>query len=43
MRDDEILLAGIDTMRVTGARLDRDPGAAIDSLRRHLARRAGIK
>jgi very-short-patch-repair endonuclease len=40
MRDDELLLAGIETTRVTGPRLDREPGAVLDSLRRHLARRA---
>jgi predicted transcriptional regulator of viral defense system len=39
-RDDELLLAGIETTRVTGPRLDREPGAVIDSLRGHLARRA---
>jgi AbiEi antitoxin C-terminal domain len=39
VRDDELLLAGIETIRVTGPRLDREPGAVIDSLRRHLARR----
>jgi Transcriptional regulator, AbiEi antitoxin len=39
-RDDELLLAGIETTRVTGPRLDREPGAVVDSLRRHLARRA---
>jgi hypothetical protein len=38
-RDDELLLAGIETTRVTGPRLDREPGAVVDSLRRHLARR----
>jgi very-short-patch-repair endonuclease len=38
-RDDELLLAGIETTRVTGPRLDREPGAVIESLRRHLARR----
>jgi len=43
LRDDEVLLAGIETTRVTGPRLDREPDAVIDSLRRHLARRAGIK
>lgn len=42
-RDDELLLAGVETIRVTGIRLDREPGAVVDSLRRHLARRAGIK
>jgi very-short-patch-repair endonuclease len=39
-RDDELLLAGIRAIRVTGPRLDREPGAVVDSLRRHLARRA---
>lgn len=39
-RDDELLLAGIETTRVTGPRLDREPGAVVDSVRRHLARRA---
>ena len=43
VRDDELLLAGIETTRVTGPRLDREADAVIDSLRRHLARRAGIK
>ena len=42
-RDDELLLAGIETTRVTGPRLDREPGAVVDSVRRHLARRAPIK
>jgi hypothetical protein len=40
VRDDELLLAGIETTRVTGPRLDREPRAVVDSLRRHLARRA---
>src|SRR5262249_49308711 len=40
-RDDELLLAGIETTRVTGARLDREPDQVIDAIRRHLARRAG--
>ncbi|MBS1894731.1 MAG: type IV toxin-antitoxin system AbiEi family antitoxin domain-containing protein [Actinobacteria bacterium] len=40
-RDDALLLAGIETTRVTGPRLDREPGAVVDSVRRHLARRAG--
>ena len=40
VRDDELLHAGIETTRVTGPRLDREPGKVIDSLRRHLARRA---
>jgi very-short-patch-repair endonuclease len=42
-RDDALLLAGIETTRVTGPRLDREPGAVVDSVRRHLARRARIK
>jgi hypothetical protein len=43
IRDDELLHAGIETTRVTGPRLDREPGKVVDSLRRHLTRRAGIK
>jgi very-short-patch-repair endonuclease len=43
VRDDELLLAGIETTRVTGPRLDREPEAVVGSLRRHLARRAPIK
>ncbi|MFT3864626.1 MAG: hypothetical protein QM729_10170 [Solirubrobacterales bacterium] len=39
-RDDALLLAGIETTRVTGPRLDREPEAMVDSIRRHLARRA---
>jgi hypothetical protein len=39
IRDDELLHAGIETTRVTGPRLDREPGKVVDSLRRHLARR----
>lgn len=42
-RDDALLHAGIETTRVTGPRLDREPGAVVDSVRRHLARRARIK
>jgi hypothetical protein len=38
-RDDELLLAGIETTRVTGPRLDREPGAVVESVRRHLERR----
>jgi hypothetical protein len=38
-RDDALLLAGIETTRVTGRRLDRDPAGVVDSVRRHLARR----
>ncbi|MBS1883784.1 MAG: hypothetical protein JSS97_12610 [Actinobacteria bacterium] len=43
VRDDELLLAEIDATRVTGVRLDREPQAVMDSLRRHLAGRARIK
>jgi hypothetical protein len=39
VRDDELLLARIETTRVTGTRLDREPGAVVDSVRRHLERR----
>jgi predicted transcriptional regulator of viral defense system len=42
-RDDALLHAGIETTRVTGPRLDREPDAVVDSVRRHLARRAVIK
>jgi hypothetical protein len=41
VRDDELLQAGIETTRVTGPRLDREPAAVVDSIRRHLGRRAG--
>jgi hypothetical protein len=41
VRDDELLLAGIETTRVTGTRLDREPDAVVDSVRRHLERRRG--
>jgi hypothetical protein len=41
-RDDALLHAGIETTRVTGPRLDREPDAVVDSIRRHLARRAPI-
>jgi Transcriptional regulator, AbiEi antitoxin len=40
-RDDELLLAGIETTRVTGPRLAREPDAVLESVRRHLARRSG--
>jgi hypothetical protein len=43
VRDDELLLAGIETTRVTGPRLDREPGAVVDSLRQHLARRSASR
>jgi predicted transcriptional regulator of viral defense system len=39
-RDDELLHAGIETTRVTGPRLAREPGAVVESVRRHLARRS---
>jgi hypothetical protein len=42
-RDDELLHAGIETIRVTGPRLAREPGEVVVSVRRHLARRARIK
>jgi hypothetical protein len=42
VRDDELLLAGIETTRVTGRRLDREPEAVVASVRRHLARRGAI-
>jgi predicted transcriptional regulator of viral defense system len=41
-RDDELLLAGIETTRVTGPRLAREPGAVVESVRRHLARRGSV-
>jgi hypothetical protein len=41
-RDDALLHAEIETTRVTGPRLDREPGEVVDSIRRHLARRAPI-
>jgi very-short-patch-repair endonuclease len=40
-RDDELLLEGIETTRVTGPRLAREPEAVVDSVRRHLGRRSG--
>jgi predicted transcriptional regulator of viral defense system len=43
IRDDELAHDGVLTIRVTGARLDREPAAVVDSVRRHLARRARIK
>jgi predicted transcriptional regulator of viral defense system len=39
-RDDALLGAGIETTRVTGLRLDREPGLVIASIGRHLARRS---
>jgi hypothetical protein len=41
-RDDELLLAGVETTRVTGPRLDREPEAVVESVRRHLARRVSV-
>jgi predicted transcriptional regulator of viral defense system len=43
LRDDELAHAGVLTIRVTGPRLDREPAQVVDSVRRHLARRAPIK
>jgi predicted transcriptional regulator of viral defense system len=43
VRDDELLLAGIETVRVTGVRLEREPRAVLDSVRRHLARRGAAR
>jgi hypothetical protein len=40
VRDDELLLAGVETIRVTGPRLDREPDGVVDSVRAHLTRRA---
>jgi predicted transcriptional regulator of viral defense system len=34
-------VAGTETTRVTGPRLNRDPGGVVESVRRHLARRRG--
>ncbi len=41
-RDDELLLVGVETIRVTGPRLAREPAAVVDSVRRHLARRGTL-
>jgi hypothetical protein len=38
-RDDALLHAGIETIRVTGLRLDRAPNEVVESLRSHLVRR----
>lgn len=43
VRSDDFLLAGLKVTRVTEARLAREPGEVVESLRGHLARRAGIK
>jgi hypothetical protein len=39
VRTDDFLHAGLVVTRVTETRLDREPRAVVDSLRRHLARR----
>jgi hypothetical protein len=41
VRDDDFLHAELVTTRVTETRLDREPAAVTDSIRRHLARRGG--
>jgi predicted transcriptional regulator of viral defense system/very-short-patch-repair endonuclease len=38
-RQDDLLLAGVETIRVTGARLDREPRATIARVAAHLERR----
>ncbi len=43
VRDERLLAAGIETVRITGSRLEREAEAVVGSLRRHLARRAAIK
>jgi hypothetical protein len=43
VRIDDFLHAELLVTQVTETRLDREPEAVVDSLRRHLARRAGIK
>jgi hypothetical protein len=43
VRSDDFLLAGLEVTRVTEARLALEPGAVVESLRGHLARRAVIK
>jgi hypothetical protein len=42
VRDDDFLHAELATTRVTETRLDREPGAVVDSLRRHLDRRSSV-
>jgi very-short-patch-repair endonuclease len=41
VRDDDLLLAGIETIRITGPRLQRDPAATIARVTAHLERRRG--
>jgi very-short-patch-repair endonuclease len=38
-REDDLLLAGIETIRITGVRLDREPQATIARVAAHLERR----
>ena len=39
VREDDLLLLGIETMRVTGPRLKREPTAVVRRVGAHLARR----
>jgi very-short-patch-repair endonuclease len=39
VRDDDLLLAGVETIRITGPRLDREPAATIARVAAHLERR----
>ncbi len=39
LREDEVLLAGVEMIRVTGPRLDREPRATIERVAGHLERR----
>jgi hypothetical protein len=39
VRDDDLLLAGVETIRITGPRLQRDPAATIARVAAHLERR----
>jgi hypothetical protein len=43
VRSDDFLLASLKVTRVTETRLDREPGAVVASLRKHLAARAVIE
>ncbi len=40
-RDDDLLLAGIEVVRVTAHRLDREPRETIERVAAHLRRRGG--
>jgi very-short-patch-repair endonuclease len=42
-REDDLLLAGIELIRVTDARLDRDPQSTIDRVAAHLIRRRAAR